>query len=69
MKALTARDSQPNGEQWLQVRRDGKFLFEYDPGNGRIRLRRWGRIFIVELSRIDDGRNEAAMMAEMGHLK
>lgn len=35
---------------WLPVHRDGKLLFEYDPTNGRVRLRRWGRVFIVDLA-------------------
>ncbi len=36
--------------RWEPVHRDGKLLFEYDPANCRIRLRRWGRVFVVDLA-------------------
>ena len=39
-----------NDGNWLAVRRDGKLLFEYNPENGAIRLRRWGRTFVVDLA-------------------
>lgn len=35
---------------WVEIRQAGKLLFEYDPANGRVRLRRWGREFVVELA-------------------
>ena len=38
--------------EWLPIRRDGKLLFEYDPGTDRIRLRRWGQTFIVDLAQV-----------------
>lgn len=44
---------------WIPVRQDGKFLFEYDPLNGRVRLRRWGRVFVVELRSIPAGTPQA----------
>ncbi|MCB8988091.1 MAG: hypothetical protein H6661_10130 [Ardenticatenaceae bacterium] len=34
---------------WTAVRRDGKLLFEYS-SDGLIRLRRWGRTFIVNMA-------------------
>lgn len=37
---------------WLPIRRDGKLLFEYDPSAGRIRLRRWGQTFVVDLDQV-----------------
>lgn len=39
-------------ETWEPVRRDGKLLFEVDMARGLIRLRRWGRVFIVDLCRV-----------------
>lgn len=39
-----------SGDGWIPVRRDGKLLFEYDPKSGMIRLRRWGRVFVVDLA-------------------
>jgi hypothetical protein len=38
--------------EWIPVRQDGKFLLEYDPQNGRVRLRRWGQEFVIELKNI-----------------
>lgn len=35
--------------EWVEVREDGKLLFEFDQRNGRVRLRRWGQTFVVEL--------------------
>lgn len=37
---------------WIPVRQDGKFLLEYDPQNGRVRLRRWGKEFVIELQNV-----------------
>ena len=37
---------------WVEVRQEGKFLLEYDPQNGRVRLRRWGREFVIDLGAI-----------------
>jgi len=40
--------------EWLPIRRDGKLLFEYDPDAGRIRLRRWGQTFVVDLAQVGE---------------
>lgn len=37
---------------WIEIRQDGKFLMEYDPLHNRIRMRRWGREFILDLDAI-----------------
>lgn len=39
-----------SGDAWTAVRQDGKLLFEYNTTSGLIRLRRWGRTFIVNLA-------------------
>lgn len=40
---------------WEEIRQEGKLLFELDRARGLIRLRRWGREFLVDLARLDGG--------------
>lgn len=42
--------TRPPAAEWVEVRVDGKLLFELDRCNGRIRIRRNGRVFIVDLA-------------------
>lgn len=51
-----APTSSPDAPAWVEVRQEGKLLFEYDPENGRIRLRRWGSVFMVDLSALATNR-------------
>lgn len=39
--------------KWHEIRQDGKLLFEYDPEGGQVRLRRWGREFVIDLGAIE----------------
>ena len=50
MMSVGAPTSQP--ETWIEIRQDGKFLMEYDPAAQRLRLRRWGREFVIDLRTI-----------------